>query len=283
MIGLKNVGAAGTAAITVKINEKRIKEEKYYLACGSARQIPIEIEMHGEDLCVMVAADYVDSMLPVDEWKTTVKAERETAKPSEKTADVECIRMDKGTFYVIAGDASVEYAGRAHDTYSGSVVVLIKPDSSVVVNTEKGVLPHNYMGKANVSGTKDENGMKIVAESNGERLYIAFDKVALMQAPFSGASVEEPQETRAEKAVKPELSGNEQALEKALRAMRTAKSQELRLPPYTIFADKTIYDLILKKPRTMDELLNVYGIGEAKAEKYGDLILKILKDGGQEA
>lgn len=104
-----------------------------------------------------------------------------------------------------------------------------------------------------------------------------------MQAPFNGAGVEKPQETYIEKAVKPELSGNDQALEKALRAMRTAKSQELRLPPYTIFADRTIYDLILKKPGTMDELLNVYGIGAAKAEKYGDLILKILKDGGQEA
>ncbi len=79
MISLKNVGAAGTIAISVKINEKRIKEEKYFLACGSARQIPIEFEMHGEDLRVLVAADYVDSMLPVDEWKTTVKAERELA------------------------------------------------------------------------------------------------------------------------------------------------------------------------------------------------------------
>ena len=283
VISLKNVGAAGTIAITVKIGEKRVKEEKYYLACGSARQIPIEFEMRGEDLHVQVDADYVDSMLPVDEWKTTVKAERELVRPSEKTADVESIRMDKGTFYVIAGDASVEYAGRAHDTYSGSVVVMIKPDSSVVVNTEKGVLPHNYMGKANVSGTRDENGMKIVAESNGEHLYISFDKVVLMQAPFSGASADEPQEIHVEKAVKPELSGNDQALEKALRAMRTAKSQELKLPPYTIFADKTMYDLILKKPATMDELLNVYGIGTAKAEKYGEQILKILKDRGQEA
>jgi replicative superfamily II helicase len=291
-ISLKNVGAAGTIAVAVKVNERSVVEERFYLANGSVRQVPLELEMRGDDIHVRVAADYVDSMLPVDEWKTTVRAVRESVRPAaekEKTADVERFNMNDGTFYVIAGDASVEYTGRAHDTYTGSVVVMIKPDSSVVVNTDKGVLPHNYMGKANVSGTRDENGMKILAESNGERLYIAFDKVALMQAPFNGSGTErdtpvEKIESRAkEKMQKPEMSESDQLLEKALRAMRTAKSQESGLPPYTIFADRTLYDLILKKPATKEELLDIYGIGAAKAEKYGDMILQILKDRRQEA
>jgi len=60
----------------------------------------------------------------------------------------------------------------------------------------------------------------------------------------------------------------------------------MRVPPYTIFRDRTIYDLIVKKPKTKEELTGIYGIGQAKAEKYGDMILKILEnggDGGQEA
>ena len=122
-----------------------------------------------------------------------------------------------------------------------------------------------------------------MAESNGERLVISVQEGRAVPGAVQRYELDEPQVKPVDKAVKPELSGNDQALEKALRAMRTAMSQELRMPPYTIFADKTMYDLIAKKPETMEELLDVYGIGQAKAEKYGELILKILKDGRQEA
>jgi ATP-dependent DNA helicase RecQ len=74
----------------------------------------------------------------------------------------------------------------------------------------------------------------------------------------------------------PGLSDSDLALEKALREARRSKAKELKVPPYTIFQDKTIYDLIVKKPKTKDELTGVYGIGQAKAEKYGDLILAVL-------
>ena len=37
-------------------------------------------------------------------------------------------------------------------------------------------------------------------------------------------------------------------------------------------------DLIHKKPRTKEELLNVSGFGTAKVEKYGETILKILSE-----
>ncbi len=63
-----------------------------------------------------------------------------------------------------------------------------------------------------------------------------------------------------------------------LRNWRKRKAEDLNVPPYVIFGDKTLQDLAAKKPKNKTELLNVYGIGEAKAEQFGKLILRIIND-----
>ncbi len=144
------------------------------------------------------------------------------------------------------------------------------------------------MGRARIIQVKDENGMRINAESHGERLSVSFTNVEMYQAPFGQKNIKaiEAPENVIERPPEPELSEGDRALEKALRQARNARAREMRVPPYTIFRDRTIYDLIVKKPKTKEELTGIYGIGQAKAEKYGDMILKILEnggDGGQEA
>ena len=52
----------------------------------------------------------------------------------------------------------------------------------------------------------------------------------------------------------------------------------MNVPPYVIFGDKTMYDIAVKKPRDLSELLNVHGIGQAKAEQFGRRILKIVRN-----
>jgi superfamily II DNA helicase RecQ len=120
--------------------------------------------------------------------------------------------------------------------------------------------------------------MRISAENNGERLSVTFSSIGMFQAPFDAGS---PDVTVAPAKAAPQInepifSDADRVLEKALRDVRRAKAMEMRVPPYTIFQDKTIYDLIAKKPKTKEELQGVYGIGQAKAEKYGDLILDVL-------
>lgn len=63
-----------------------------------------------------------------------------------------------------------------------------------------------------------------------------------------------------------------------LKTWRKKASEELRVPPYVIFGDKSIIDIAAKKPRTQHELLNCHGIGEIKAEKFGYYILCIVKE-----
>ena len=62
-----------------------------------------------------------------------------------------------------------------------------------------------------------------------------------------------------------------------LRAWRRKVSDEENVPPYVIFGDKTLFDIARKKPSSRSELLDCYGIGEAKAEHFGSAILRIVE------
>lgn len=76
-----------------------------------------------------------------------------------------------------------------------------------------------------------------------------------------------------------ELSGKTDGVDdikSRLKAWRLEKSRSEGYKPYYIFNDAQMEDLIEKKPKTKDELLNISGFGAVKVEKYGEDILKIL-------
>lgn len=76
------------------------------------------------------------------------------------------------------------------------------------------------------------------------------------------------------------LDEDDVALYGAIKEWRRHAAEEENVPPYVIFGDRTIEDLILKKPRTVRELLNVFGIGEIKAEKFGAALLQLVENTG---
>ena len=62
-----------------------------------------------------------------------------------------------------------------------------------------------------------------------------------------------------------------------LRQGRKALAEKADVPPFVIFGDRTLTDIAVKKPTTKEELTNIFGIGETKAERYGDFIIKTVK------
>ena len=50
------------------------------------------------------------------------------------------------------------------------------------------------------------------------------------------------------------------------------------MPPYIIFGDRTLSEIVALKPQTEDDLRLVSGIGETKAERYGEAILRIVAE-----
>ncbi len=69
-----------------------------------------------------------------------------------------------------------------------------------------------------------------------------------------------------------------QALHEALRQWRKARSTTDGVPAYVVFADRTLDDLVARRPTTFPELLACHGIGPAKVENYGDELLAVIAE-----
>jgi len=59
----------------------------------------------------------------------------------------------------------------------------------------------------------------------------------------------------------------------ALKALRLALAQQSGLPAYIVFTNAALADMAAKRPRTMEEFLEVSGVGQAKAARYGKRFL----------
>ncbi|SDW66555.1 DNA helicase RecQ [Marinobacter mobilis] len=62
----------------------------------------------------------------------------------------------------------------------------------------------------------------------------------------------------------------------ALRGCRKRLAEEQGVPPYVIFHDATLLEILERRPSSMAELAEVNGVGKAKLEKYGEIFLKEL-------
>ena len=67
-----------------------------------------------------------------------------------------------------------------------------------------------------------------------------------------------------------------------LRAVRGELAQKASMPAYIIFSNATLADMAAQAPRTMDDFLQVSGVGEAKAKRYGKTFLKVIDEYLQE-
>jgi ATP-dependent DNA helicase RecQ len=65
-------------------------------------------------------------------------------------------------------------------------------------------------------------------------------------------------------------------LRQRLREWRTGLAKEMSVPAYVILHDATLDAICRTRPRTIAELRDVPGIGERKAARFGEAILKIV-------
>ena len=78
--------------------------------------------------------------------------------------------------------------------------------------------------------------------------------------------------------------GGDEALFQKLRALRLDIARELGKPPYIVFSDKTLRDMVRVKPITDDQFLAVNGVGESKLKQYGERFMAAIReDSGDEA
>ena len=74
------------------------------------------------------------------------------------------------------------------------------------------------------------------------------------------------------------LSEADEALLGALYALRKRLAAKQKVPAYMIFNDATLREMARKKPLSLDELLNITGVGEKKAAHYGRDFLRVIEE-----
>ncbi|MEG4445447.1 DNA helicase RecQ [Microcoleus sp. AT9_B5] len=73
-----------------------------------------------------------------------------------------------------------------------------------------------------------------------------------------------------------------EALFTVLRTLRKQIADEQFVPPYVVFADKSLRDMAEKRPQNLREFEDVYGVGSNKRDKYGKVFLEAIRTFCQE-
>ncbi|MBF6623730.1 MAG: DNA helicase RecQ [Pseudomonas stutzeri] len=88
----------------------------------------------------------------------------------------------------------------------------------------------------------------------------------------------------ASKAVKPAGSAASQLVRseeretwEALRALRRKLAEEHGVPPYVIFPDATLLEMLRSQPGTLGDMARISGVGARKLERYGQAFLDVLQ------
>ncbi len=63
-----------------------------------------------------------------------------------------------------------------------------------------------------------------------------------------------------------------------LRSVRKALAEDLDIPPYMVFHDRTLKEIARRYPGTLEEFATIPGVGHAKLQKFGDIITSAIRD-----
>ncbi len=68
----------------------------------------------------------------------------------------------------------------------------------------------------------------------------------------------------------------DESLWEALRTRRTELAKAQSVPPYVIFHDSTLREMVEQRPHTLEEFARLSGVGETKLNRYGDEFLEVI-------
>ncbi|MES1981840.1 MAG: DNA helicase RecQ [Pseudomonadota bacterium] len=71
---------------------------------------------------------------------------------------------------------------------------------------------------------------------------------------------------------------SEDPLWQALKARRLELAREQGVPPYVIFHDSTLLEILRQRPGSLAELGKISGVGQAKLARYGDAFLQVVEE-----
>ena len=89
--------------------------------------------------------------------------------------------------------------------------------------------------------------------------------------------IQKEQKQKSTKASKQAIRPQDQILWEALRALRFSLAEKAGMPPYVIFHDATLKEMLKLRPTTSIEMSGISGVGEKKLAQYGQLFIEEIK------
>lgn len=87
--------------------------------------------------------------------------------------------------------------------------------------------------------------------------------------PLAGSSSK-----RRQQDIEPE----DRELWQALRSCRKRLAEEHGVPPYVVFNDTTLRDMLSQRPTTANAMLSISGVGDVKLERFGGDFLEVIRE-----
>lgn len=75
-----------------------------------------------------------------------------------------------------------------------------------------------------------------------------------------------------------EIDAEDMPLWQSLRGCRKRLADEHGVPPYVIFHDATLHEMLIHRPDTLQQMLAISGIGDRKLEKFGQDFLDVIRE-----
>ena len=74
------------------------------------------------------------------------------------------------------------------------------------------------------------------------------------------------------------ISEYDHALFDRLRKLRKELADQIQVPPYVIFSDRSLIEMAMYYPQTEDRFLDIHGVGSVKYKRYGPAFLDVISD-----
>ncbi len=180
----------------------------------------------------------------------------------EAVSALDAIAGPQYTTLVLSGSKDNRILARGHDKHPvhGS---LAEYDAGAVRDWIEQLVRQGYLEKCG-----EYNILKVTAK--GRQVLQGNDIPLLMR----------PSKKEAKKTVSKEKSparSGDPALFERLRQARLETAREIGVPPFVVFSDASLWDMVRRLPRDKTALLAVEGVGIKKCQAFGDIFLEVIR------
>jgi ATP-dependent DNA helicase RecQ len=196
--------------------------------------------------------------------KTKVEAQNEVVQLLEVVRDTKHIYKSKEIVFTLIG--RVNAVIKAHKTDSQSFFGSgSKHDEKYWMALLRQVLVEGFL-------SKDIETYGIVKVTKKGLAFIKKPESFMMSEDHEYSESEDEAIVTASKS-----SGTtDELLMTMLRELRKKVAKKLGVPPFVVFQDPSLEDMALKYPISQEELVNIHGVGEGKAKKYGKEFVTLI-------